>query len=235
MFSIVTVFLSSPALAFAPAVAEIEGASSQLFVTVENTSGSAFAGNRKLLVTSDAPTVYLEGEVLCGVNSHGFGDLTAVGAVFGDPSWFDATTLWNQAGASVQVMPAGIGMADTGFNFPYTFPTGESESLVSLGLFQPVFVVESALQQHVADGGTAENFLRLDRVIEVPLTFFLTATCSMHTNGDGYTDTVYDSTAVTAYILYKGDPDLLDPLQVAVQTPNTIQAPSPAPARRRRR
>jgi hypothetical protein len=203
-------------------------------VTVENTSGSAFASARALQVTSDFPQVSLAGSAQCGANYLGMGELTAVAAVFEEPGWFDTTTLWNPGGASVHVIPEGHTEAYPSFDFTYAFPTGAEDQLVSLGLFQPSEVVESALETYVSNGGTAEDYLREDHVIAVPLTLYLSAICVLPSNGQPNTSSFHAGVEVTAYVLHVGDTTILDPLQVVVQSPDAIQAPQ-APKRQRTR
>ncbi|GEM_PF-6263069 len=174
----------------------IEADGGIIFMSVRNLSGSGDWNDLLLEHNSNGFSIDMEGGVRCE-RRHG---ISRAGLFLGDKKAddFDHSSLPRERyyAASMDVSPDDFGM-------------GEG----TIG-FDPIAVVEQALEQHMADGGHPADFLSEDQSIIVYLQPKFRANCVSKsgpaTHGTGFGNAVAEG-AVRVGVYYEGDPTLARP------------------------
>jgi hypothetical protein len=205
----------------------ILSATPNIFITVENVSGSTKLEHRKLKVTSPDPPFSLSGQVFCKAILSGSTRLVESRVVFGDPVVLTGGSLGSEL-FEVNVWDAtdpvtfqgNISSSNVAFQHDVDIPKTWNGGLF-LG-FNPSKVVEDELAMYASSGGSAADFLRQDHVFAVPISVNLVGACESTTSYGVHLWEGYTRRKITAHVFYKGDPDIEDPVTPIVTLPEHV-------------
>lgn len=200
-----------------------------LNVTVRNTSASTDPANRNLRMVSDDPQISVDGQVWCKQFDNATNAPSRAQLMIGSTSIvateYGAGPLplgvW--ASSSTQNINTDWEIADFDLSMTYDMPDSWQNQLVTL-FFNPVEVVESRLEQYVANNaGSEADFLRVDDVFEVTVPLNVVGWCEF--DGQSYSGEyggmrTYD---MKVAIFYQGDDDIQDVI-TAFDSANTVAA-----------
>lgn len=192
----------------------IDYATPQVFITVDNVSGSSVAEWREFAVTSEPPVVELDGAYSCL-----YGRAYSAQAAFGSP--YFAADLWNAYGWNFEEtdLAGGFGYSPLrvfegddhevwpSFEWQMQLPSASST-------WSPESIVEDALEDYVDNGGTAQDFLRQDWFLVEQWPLYMLTKCEWEgqSTGNLYYRAAKGARMVNVYIRYNADPDIVDPI-----------------------
>lgn len=211
----------------------IVSATPTVHVTVQNLSNSTSPDERELFSVSAAPAYALSGQVFCKGIMGGTTRLVKSQLLFGTPvvtTTDHGTMIWPVGvwDASDPIAHQGnISSADVHFDHAIDLP-GSWNGGLHLG-FNPVKMVEDRLATHVANGGSAADFLRQDDVFEVKIPVNLVGECQNTSTHGVHNYEGYTRRWITAAIFYRGDPEIEAPSGPVVSMPDALGEVPPRP------